>query len=344
MRKVVIHSPGSYDRLLLEDHPDPAPGPGQVAIDVTAAGVNFADGIVRMGLYASAKEFVGWPITPGFEVSGKVAAVGAGVADLAPGADVMAVTLFGGYASRIVAPRSQVFAPPRGFDLPSAAGFPAVYLTAYYALAELGRPRPGASVLIHSAAGGVGGALLQIAKIMGCRTVGVVGSSHKVEAAKKLGADVVIDKSSEDLWAAAKKAAPGGYEVVLDANGVETLAQSYAHTAPTGRLVIYGFHTMFPRGGRGKPNWLKLAWTWLRTPRFNPLQLTNDNKSVMAFNLSYLFKRQEILSEAMHQMAAWAAEGRLTAPPVKRYPVERVADAQRDLESGATVGKLVLTF
>jgi NADPH:quinone reductase-like Zn-dependent oxidoreductase len=185
MRRIVIHRAGSYDQLALEDHPDPTPAPGEVLIAVEAIGVNYADVIIRWGLYASAKEFVGWPITPGFEVSGTVAAVGSEVKGWTPGDEVIAVTRFGGYASHLAVPQHQVFARPVGFSSDEAAGFPAVFLTAHYALFFLAHPRPGDTLLIHSAAGGVGGALLQLARIAGCRSLAVVGAAHKVDAAKK---------------------------------------------------------------------------------------------------------------------------------------------------------------
>jgi NADPH:quinone reductase-like Zn-dependent oxidoreductase len=312
-----------------------------VVVSTEAIGVNYADCVVRMGLYASAKRYVGWPITPGFEFAGTVHAVGEGVTDLAPGARVFGVTRFGGYATHVAVPRHQLFALPPRLDVFQAAGFPTVFMTAYFGLLELAHPRAGATVLVHSAAGGVGSALLQLGRIAGCRMVGVVGASHKVDVARALGAEVVIDKSREDLWMAAERAAPGGYDVVLDANGVSTLRRSYQHLAPTGRLVIYGFHSMLPRQG-GRPSWLKLAWDWLRTPRFNPLELTGANKSVLAFNLSYLFEQRALLEEAMGRMLGWLDEGRLTPPPVTRFALERVAEAHRALESGTTVGKLVL--
>lgn len=341
MRKVVIHRPGSYERLVLESQPDPAPAEGEVCVATEAIGVNYADCTVRMGLYASAKEYVGWPITPGFEFTGTVVAKGKGVEDLAVGTRVLGVTRFGAYASHVCVPRYQLFALPAGWDTFQAAGFPVIFLTAWFALFELAHPRPGQTLLVHSAAGGVGGALLQLGRVAGCRLVGVVGQSHKVEAAKALGADVVIDKSKQDLWAAAREAAPGGYDVVLDANGVATLRESYRHLGSPGKLVVYGFHSMLPRQG-GKPQWLRLAADWLRTPRYNPLDLTNDNKSVLAFNLSYLFERRDMLEEAMGKLLGWAGEGRLTPPAVTRFPLERVAEAHRAIESGTTVGKLVL--
>ncbi|WP_437874565.1 synaptic vesicle VAT-1 family membrane protein [Sorangium sp. So ce513] len=343
MRKIVVHAPGSHDKLRVEEHPDPRPARGEVLVNVEAAGVNYADCVVRMGLYESAKKYVGWPITPGFEVAGTVAGLGEGVSDLQVGAPVLAVTRFGGYASRVAVPRHQVFPRPERLTPEQAAGFPAVFMTAYYALYELVRLRPGMVVLVHSAAGGVGGALVQLGKIAGCRVVGVVGAAHKVEVARRLGADAVIDKSREPLWAAAERLAPEGYDVVLDANGVETLRQSYRHLGPAGKLVVYGFHTMLPRQG-GRPSYAKLALDFVRMPRFNPLDLCNDNKSVLAFNLSYLFHKTEILREAMERLVGWLEEGRLAAPPVTTYPLERAGEAHRALESGSTVGKLVLTM
>lgn len=331
--------------MQLTEGPDPAPRPGEIVVAVEAAGVNYADCVIRMGWYASAGEYVGWPITPGFEVAGTVHALGEGVDGPAVGTEVLAVTRFGGYASRVAVPRHQVFPLPDALDPATGAGFPTVFLTAYYALFELAHPRPGSRVLVHSAAGGVGGALLQLARILETRVVGVVGAPHKVETARTLGAHEVIDKSREDLWPAAARHAGdgGGYDVVLDGNGVATLKQSYRHLAPTGRLVTYGFHSMFPRSG-GRPNLLRLALDYLRTPRFHPVRMANDNKSVLAFNLSYLFDRHELLAEAMGRLFGWLSEGRLRPPPLTRYPAARVADAHRDLESGQTVGKLVLTF
>ncbi|HEX8825975.1 MAG TPA: medium chain dehydrogenase/reductase family protein [Archangium sp.] len=341
MRKVVIPRAGGYEQLTFETRPEPSPAPEEVVVTTEAIGVNYADCVIRMGLYASAKEYVGWPITPGFEFAGTVTAVGASVTDLAPGTKVLGVTRFGGYSTHVAVPRHQVFPLPARFDMAQGAGFPTVFLTAYYALFELAHPRPGQTLLVHSAAGGVGSALLQLGRIAGCRTVGVVGSTHKVETARALGAEVVIDKSREELWRAAEQASPRGYDVVLDANGVATLRESYRHLARPGKLVIYGFHSMLPRQG-GRPNWVKLASDFVRTPRFDPLKLTNDNASVLAFNLSYLFEQRGVLEESMVRLLAWVDEGRITPPPVTRFPLDRVADAHRALESGSTVGKLVL--
>lgn len=341
MKKVVIHGPGGYDRLRLEAHPDPQPGAGEVRIAVSHIGVNYADCVIRMGLYKSAKELVGWPITPGFEVAGTVDALGAGVSDLRVGDAVLALTLFNGYASSLVVPRAQVFAIPAGIDRAAAAGIPTVFLTAWFALHELAHVRHAERVLVHSAAGGVGTAAVQLAVHAGAQVTAVVGAAHKRALPAQLGARHVVDKSAEPLWPACERIAPEGYDVVLDANGVSTLGQSYAHLAPLGRLVVYGFHGMMPRVG-GRPNWLKLARDWLRTPRFNPLALTSDNRSVLAFNLSFVSRRTDLLVPAMQAILGGFAEGWLRAPPVTRYPLADVARAHADLESAQTVGKLVL--
>lgn len=342
MKKIVIDKAGGYDRLKCKEFPTPKPGKGEVLIEVRASGVNFADCVVRMGLYSSAKEFVGWPITPGFEVSGVVLEVGAGVSKFTPGQKVIAITLFGGYTTHLTISEEQVFALPESLNFLEGAAIPAIFLTAYYALFELAHPRKNNSLLVHSAAGGVGSTLVQFGKIAGCHVVGVVGSPHKVDYVKKMGANAVIDKSSQNLWQEAEKLAPDGYDVILDANGAETLKESYRHLDFGGKLVVYGFHTMFSKG-RGKPSWPKLVWDYWKTPCFNPLTMTKDNHSVLAFNLSYLFKKNDVLQEALNTMLNWIKEGKATPPFIQTYPLEQAAEAHRDLESGQTIGKLVLT-
>ena len=341
MRKVVIHKPGGYDRLRIEEHPEPTPGAGEVLLDVQAMGVNYADCLTRMGLYASARKYVGYPITPGFEVCGTVAAVGADVSRLLPGLRVIGVTRFGGYATRITLPGNQVFPIPSGLPTAEAAGFATVFLTAWYALFELAHPHPGDRMLVHSAAGGVGSALVQLGKLAGCQVIGIVGSPSKKDAVLGLGADAVIDKSSCNLWEEARRLSPDGYEIVLDANGATSLNNSYRHLAPGGKLVVYGFHSMLPKG-RGHPSWPSLLWHYWRTPRFHPVRMTGQNRSVLAFNLSFMFHKTVLLAAAMRQLLGWLAEGRIQPVPTTTYPLEQVAHAHRDLESAGTIGKLVL--
>ena len=345
MKKIVIERPGGYRQLKVEEFPTPAPQKNEILVEVSAAGVNFADVFVRLGLYKSGKEFVGWPITPGFEFSGIVKQYGSEVSDLAEGTPVFGVTRFGAYASHICVPANQIYAIPCDSKLTvdQWAAFPAVFLTAYHGLFHNLVIRPGMEILVHSAAGGVGGALLQLGKIAGCRMIGVVGASHKIKAAFEFGADAVIDKSREDLWGRAETICPQGFDVVFDANGPATLRQSYRHLAPSGKLVCYGFHTMLSTW-RGIPNYFKLIYEYFRVPRFNPLALTGDNKSLIAFNLSYLFHQTDLFNHALKELCEWVEAGRIKAPPIQTYPFKKVADAHRALESGQTVGKLVLKF
>jgi NADPH:quinone reductase-like Zn-dependent oxidoreductase len=340
MRKIRIDRPGGLDMLRLIEAPDPVPGPGQVAIAVEACGVNYADSIIRLGLYASAKQLHGYPITPGFEIAGRIAALGDGVTRWQIGDAVIGLTLFGGYAGHLVLDQDSVFALPPSLDMAQGATLPTVFLTAWFMATQQLQARPGDVWLVHSAAGGVGSALVQLGKLAGCRVIGVVGGAHKVEACRAAGADAVIDKSREALWPEAERHAPRGYHAIFDANGVSTLRQSYAHLAPTGVLAIYGFHSMLPRDGR--LNWPRLAWDWLRTPRFDPLRMTQENRSVIAANLSFLQSEAPRLREGMHWLLERFADGRLKPLPVTTYPLDRVADAQRAIESGRTIGKLAL--
>ena len=162
MHKISIPKPGGYDRLHYKEFPDLVPADGEVCVDVEAAGVNYADCAVRWGLYESAKKFVGYPITPGFEFAGKINAIGEGVTDWQVGDTVFGVRLFGCYATQVCTPAYQVWRLPEGWTMEQAAGFPAVFFTAYHALYQQMRLKPGMKILVHSAAGGVGSALLQL--------------------------------------------------------------------------------------------------------------------------------------------------------------------------------------
>jgi len=341
MQKVVIHRAGGYERLKLETHPVPHPGDRQVLIRTQAVGVNYADICVRWGVYESARRFAGWPITPGFEYSGYVEEVGSGVGHLKAGDAVFGVTLFNGYSTHVCAPADLVWPKPEALDFEAAAGFLAVHLTAYHGLLQHVVIRPGMKILVHSAGGGVGSALVQLCRLHDLRVTGVVGASHKVEYVRQLGADAVIDKSRQALWDEARRLCPDGYDLVFDANGPETLAQSYAHLRPTGKLLVYGFHTLLPKQG-GRIDYLKAALGLLRMPRFNPLAMTTENKGVVAFNLSFLLNRADLLHEAVTDLTAWIEAGKIAVPKVRSFSLAEVADAHRALESGQTMGKLVL--
>jgi NADPH:quinone reductase-like Zn-dependent oxidoreductase len=340
MKRIVIDRPGGHSALAYVESPDPTPGKGEVVVAAEACGVNYADGIIRMGLYESAKKLHGYPITPGFEVAGTVASMGEGVDEWTVGDEVIGLTLFNGYASHLKTGVDGVFAKPRHLTMAQAATVPTVFLTAWWMIHRQLHPREGETWLVHSAAGGVGSAILQLGRLVGARIVGVVGGAHKVEHARAMGADAVIDKSSQPLWETVERHAPDGFDAVFDANGVATLKDSYAHLAPTGRLVVYGFHTMLPKTGR--LNWARLAWHWLRTPRFNPLKMTQDNRSVLAANLSFLQSHAPSLREGMLWLLDRFETGQLQPLPVETVPLSNAADAQRRIESGQTIGKLAL--
>lgn len=340
VKKISVRRPGGFGQLSLVECDEVSPRSDEILIRVIGAGVNFADCLARMGIYASSWHFNGWPLTPGFEVSGYVEAVGPDVTDLKPGASVIAVTRFGGYTEKLLLPRRQVFSWPTSRSLVEGAAFPVIFLTALYALELLADPPTGFPVLVHSAAGGVGSALVQLARLRGCHVVGVVGSKRKEEAALASGAHVVIDRSSGRWALAARKCSPGGYIAVFDANG-STISQSLDLLSARGRLVVYGAHNIVSNRG----NLISLPSTlarYLLLPRINALQLTNDNKSVMGFNLSYLFHETGVLCKSMTRLLDLMASEDIRLPNIEFLPLAKAADAHRRLQSGDSIGKLVL--
>jgi len=342
MRHVLVRRPGGFGRLELVNEPDPVPGDGEVGVEAVAMGVNFADCLVRMGLYASARRYVGWPITPGFEVSGRIFALGRGVTDFSVGDRVMAVTRFGGYATHLCVPRALVRRLPDALDELQGAAFQVAHLTAWYALTQCASIHPNAKVLIHSAAGGVGMAMVQQAKARGAQVLGVVGRPRKVQTVLDLGADQALHRQSGGLWEKARQFAPAGFDLILDANGPGTLEHGYRALRVGGRLVTYGAHGLLSYGSSGRPNWWRLILNLTRMPRFSPLSLVENNRGVVGFNLSHLFERVDLLQTATDELISLLESGRLARPQVQPFAFDAVADAHRAIESGETTGKLVL--
>ena len=326
--------------------------PGCVVLRCEAFSVNYADVCIRWGLYESAKKFVGYPIVPGFDVAGTVERVGPDVRHLRPGDRVFGCTLFGAYSTRVLVPALQLRPLPPGLEAAEAAAIPAVALTALHALGLAGHhpgvPNLGSnrSVLIHSAAGGVGSMLVQMAKILGLSpVVGVVGGAAKVDEALRLGCDAVIDKSSEDLWGAAERAGPaGGYSTILDANGVSTLRDSYDHLAPTGRLVVFGFHSNLPMGRAALSplQWIGMGRRMSAMPSFDPMDMVTSNKSVLGFNLSFFADEKEVVSALFDQVCEWLKAGKLKLPRVVEMDMARIVEAHELIQSGKSVGKIVI--
>jgi len=336
MQRVIVRVPGGHSALELVTQADPIVPAGQVRVRVRAAGINYADTIVREGWYEAAKGK--YPLTPGFEFAG---VVDVAWGDFKIGDRVFGFTRFGGYSSVQVCSPGQLRLMPESWSFADCAGVPAVHFTAYHALHQVAKVVRGEILLVHSAAGGVGTALLQQAALAGCRTIAVVGSERKGAVAREFGASAVVVRGPS-LWEDIDAAAPQGFDAIFDANGVTTPRPGFKRLRLGGRLVIYGFAEMFPRGGR--PSKFSLAWNWLRVPRFSPLEMTATNRAVLGFNVVFLTDKAELAKDGFDAIAGWMSSGQLKKSPVTEFPVERVADAHRALEAGNTVGKLVLTF
>lgn len=332
-----------------------------VVLKVVAYSVNYADCCIRWGLYESANKFVGWPIVPGFDIAGIVERVSSSTPDqnspddetkFKVGDRVYGATFFGAYSTRCLVPTRQLFLIPEGLSFAQAASIPAVSLTALYALHLGGRFPPqdcvpsNKSILIHSAAGGVGSMMVQMSKLLGLEpVVGVVGSTSKVDPARLLGCDVVIDKSQEDLWEAAKQATNNdGYAIIADANGVSTLQDSFDNLAPTGRLIVFGFHSNLPMGQDllNPIEWLKMIFKVAKMPKFDAMDLVVSNKSLLGFNLSFFVDEIEMLRRLYGQIGQWLTYGKIHCPRVTELPMKEIAEAHKLIQSGKSVGKIVM--
>jgi synaptic vesicle membrane protein VAT-1 len=341
MKKILIEKPGSYDQLKIVEAASLTPKENEVVVETIGIGVNYADCLVRFGIYESAKKYVGWPITPGFEFSGKIKACGRNAKRFKVGDVVFGFTRFNAYASEVCLPENQVFPVPQNLNVLDMAGFPAVFFTAYHALCQLVKIYPGSKVLIHSAAGGVGSALVSLCKVLGHKSVGVIGSSKKRDYLRGLGCEVIIDKSKEDLWQRAKAISPEGYDAVFDANGYTTYRDSYEHLRPSGKLVCYGSHSLLPKAG-GRMNYLKAAVGFIKTPRFNPLEMITQNKTVSAFNISFLFDRGDMIEEINSDLQKWLTDGLIKPVPTTVLAFADVKKAHQLIESGQSTGKIIL--
>jgi NADPH:quinone reductase-like Zn-dependent oxidoreductase len=338
MRQMVIVRHGAPDVLQLREAPDPNPGPGEIRIAVRAAGVNFADVLARIGLYPDAPKP---PVTVGYEVSGVVDALGAGVTTHRTGDRVVALTRFGGYADRVVVPSMFAFAIGEALDDVAAAAIPVNYLTAAIALYRMANLTSGETVLIHGAGGGVGIAATQLARLRGATIIGTA-STRKHAAIREQGVHHAIDYRHADVAADVRRLTNGrGVDVVLDPIGGRSFAVSYGLLAPLGRLVVYGVSSIAPGERR---NWWQAAKTMVQMPRFRPLSLMNGNRGVFGLNLGHLWDERRQLVEAMTLLLQDVAAGRLRPVVAQTFPLERAADAHRFIQSRGNIGKVVLTI
>jgi NADPH:quinone reductase-like Zn-dependent oxidoreductase len=336
VRQVVIPRYGAPDVLTPQEAPDPVPRDGEVRIAVSAAGVNFADILARLGLYPDAPKP---PVVVGYEVSGVVEAVGPGVASLRVGDRVVALTRFRGYADRVVVADWMAFPIPTAMDAQIAAAIPVNYATALLALYQLTNVSAGETVLIHGAGGGVGIAATQLARLRGATVIGTASSS-KHDAIRQQGVQHAIDYRTASVTAEVNRLTNGrGVDVVLDPLGGASFADSYALLAPLGRLVMYGVSSIAP--GERRSLWRALT-TMLRMPKFKPLSLMNRNRGVFGLNLGHLWDERRRLADAMTFLVGEVADGRLRPVVGRAFPLERAADAHRYMQSRSNIGKVLL--
>ncbi|MBU3672193.1 MAG: zinc-binding dehydrogenase [Sinobacteraceae bacterium] len=335
---------GSLSRLALHTEPLAPPGSGEVQVEVTAVGVNFADVFACLGLYSATPS---GKFTPGLECAGRVRSVGADVDRWRPGDRVMVLTRFGGYATALNASAATLWPIPESWSDAEAAAYPVQALTAWYGLTALGNARPGAVVLVQSAAGGVGLNALQALQTLGARAVAVVGSAAKREwligqygGQYGLTPETVIVRSprlAADLDAALASLGAQGFDVVFDAVYGADFEPSFARLAAEGRHVLFGAADFMSVGRR--PNPLRLAWQYLRRPRLDPLAMISQNRGLLAFNLIWLWHEASRLPEAMRGTLAL-----IPNPPHIGgcYAFEDAQAALAAIQSGKTMGKLVL--
>jgi NADPH:quinone reductase-like Zn-dependent oxidoreductase len=336
--RIVIPRVGGPDVLTPETFAPGAPGPGEVAIEVAAVGINLADVFCRLGLYKAAPAF---PFSPGFEVSGVIRSLGDGVSALAVGDRVVAVTRFGGYTTHLVIGAEWVRPLPAGWSMEEGAAFPVVFLTAHHGLVTIGHLAAGETVVVQSAAGGVGTAACQLARALGARVIGTVGSEAKRAVALEAGAEHVVVSRDYDVWGEIDRLTGGtGVDVVFDAVGGPGLRRGFDALRPGGRLIVYGFAEMLPRGGRR--NWPVLAWRYLRMPRFNPLQMTQSNRTVGGFNLVYLWGRPVLFTSAIGELMGMVARKEIRPVVGRTFPFARAGEAHAFLQSRRSTGKVVL--
>ncbi len=335
-RRIVITRSGGPDVLSYEAFEPTPPGPGEVSIDVAATGINFADIFCRLGLYAAAPPP---PFTPGFEVAGVVTAVGDNVTSPRIGDRVIGLTRFGGYTSQINLPASWTRPLPDAWSFEQGAAFPVVFLTAWHGLVNIGRLAKGETVVVQTAAGGVGTAACRVCRELGARVIGTVGSATKRQVALDAGAHEVVVSREYRVWPEVDRLTDSkGVDLVFDAVGGRGLKEGWNRLALGGRLVVYGFAEMMPR--RGIRNWPLLAWRALRMPRFNPFQMTATNKTVAGFNLVFMWKSPELFQSALDALFERAEAGSFTPVVGATYPFEQVVEAHDLLQSRRSTGKV----
>ena len=307
--------------LQLADVPEPMPGPGQVLVRVRAVAVNFPDVLLARGEYQVRPEL---PFSPGIELCGHVVALGEGVARVAVG-DRVVGSRIGVLSELAVLDEHEVLPAPAALDDAEAAAVTIGYQTAWFGLHRRAGIRPGETLLVHAAAGGVGTAAVQLGAAAGARVVGVVGSAAKAEVARTAGADVVVDRSTQDVVAVVKAETAGrGADVVFDPVGGRAFEQSTRCISFEGRIVVVGF-----AGGEIQAVHAGHALV--------------KNYGVLGLHWALYAQRRPDLIEAAHaELTRLVDEGRIRPVVGEVVPFEDAPAAVQRLADGATTGRLVI--
>lgn len=324
MRAVLCRTLGDSSKLDVEDVPAPALGAGEVRIAVKAAGVNFPDILMVEGKYQVKPEL---PFIPGLEVAGTVLECAPGIMHLKPGDRVLAFARKGGgYASEIVLPGAIVTPIPDSMDFVTAAAFPVAYGTAHFALEHRGHLKPGETLVVLGAAGGVGIAAIEVGKLMGARVIAAASGQEKLAIARDHGADEVIDYSQESLRDRLRQLTGGkGADVVFDPVGGTYFDACVRSIGWEGRILVIGFASgEIP----------KVATNLVLVKNFSVI-------GVVFGEQSYRFPDDS--RERLGRLLAHYTHGVLHPRVWKTYPLERVGDALADMSGRRVIGKMVLT-
>ncbi len=330
-QQIAIEKFGSASTLHVSELSPRPPADDEVAIDVAYSGVNFADIQMRLGFYPDAPKK---PFVPGYEVSGRVTAIGKGVTGLRVGDAVIAGTYFGGYASHVTIPARQVFKLPSTVDLAAGAAIPVNYFTAQLALFEMARVRKGDRVLIECATGGVGVLAIQMAKHAGAEVTGLTTSPHKKEFIESLGA---IAYTREEFRA---NESLTGYDMILNASGGGEINWQRARLGITGRMVCLGISSGVKDGKR---NFFRIGLAALRMPRISVLKLFDANTGIYALNALHVLEDPTWIERLTKAMIG-VEEMNLRPHVGKVFPAAEVGAAHAFLETKQATGKVLLQW
>lgn len=336
MKQVFITAAGGPEKLQIRESADPSPAAGEVRIRVRASGINFADILARKGLYPDAPKL---PCVVGYEVSGTVDAVGAGVDGAWVGKEALALTRFKGYSDVVTVPVKQVFEKPKSLTHEQAAAIPVNYLTAWQLLVIAGSLRADETVLIHNVGGGVGLAAIDVARHIGATIYGTA-SAGKHAFLKERGLHEAMDYTKTDWSVALNQLTDGrGVELITDPLGGSHWKKSYKALRHTGRLGMFGISVA---SESGLPGPLKLLKAVAGMPIFNPVSLMNDNRAVFGVNLGHMWHEVDKTRGWMETILRGVADGWVRPHVDKAFSFEQAGEAQAYIEARKNIGKVVL--